>query len=364
MVGLDIFTSAQLNCHAMSNHSKPNQDELRPKRILQVGMHFRPTKTLLTAVKLELFTHLAEGPLTGREIQEKLNLHPRALYDFLDALVALEFLEREGLLETAVYRNTPETDRFLDKNKPTYIGGILEMANNRLYKYWDRLEEALKTGQPQNEIRDGGDSLFDVLYSEPDRLREFIGAMGNAQSASFIAFAQQMDFSNYSTLCDVGGASGALSIQVAKHNPHMQCTSADLPAVEPIARENIAKHHLQDRIKVISLDFFNEDLPKADVITMGNILHDWGLEDKMMLIRKAYDAIPRGGAFVVIENIIDDERKSNVYGLLMSLNMLIETPEGFDYTSKDFTAWAQEIGFSEVSKIRLIGSTSALIAIK
>lgn len=331
---------------------------------MQVGMHFRPTKTLLTAVKLELFTHLANGPLSAKEIQDQLGLHPRGLYDFLDALVALDFLERDGVLETAIYSNTPETNHFLDKNKPSYIGGILEMANNRLYRFWDRLEEALKTGQPQNEIRDGDDSLFDKLYSDPNRLKEFVAAMGSSQSVSFKSFAEQMDFSKYTTLCDVGGASGALAIQVALQNPNMKCTTLDLPKVEPIAMENIANHNLQDRVKAISLDIFSENLPKADVITMGNILHDWGLKDKMKLIQKAYDALPGGGSFVVIENIIDDDRRANIYGLLVSLNMLIETPEGFDYTAKDFSGWAKEVGFKAVQKMRLVGSTSALIAIK
>lgn len=322
-------------------------------------------KTLLAAVRFDLFTLLSAGPLNGAEIQRKLGLHPRSLYDFLDALVALGFLTREGIKENARYHNTEETAAFLDRNKPSYVGGILEMANNRLYKFWGHLEEALQTGLPQNEVKESGTSLFDALYGDPARLREFITAMRGAQIGAIMAFARQFDFSQYTTLCDIGGASGALAVQVARDNPHMTCLTADLPAVRPIAEEYITAAGLGDRVKAVTLDFFNDDaFPKADVITMGNILHDWGLRDKKMLIKKAYDALPKGGAFVVMENIIDNERSSNVAGLLMSLNMLIETGEGFDYTFRDFEEWVTEAGFSKAEVQELAGPTSAAIAIK
>jgi precorrin-6B methylase 2 len=338
--------------------------QITPTQIMQVGMGFMASKTLLAAVRFDLFTHLAASPLTGAEIQRKLGLHPRSLYDFLDTLVALGFLSREGVKENARYHNTPETDTFLDRRKPTYIGGILEMANNRLYKFWSHLEEGLRTGLPQNEIRESGTSLFDALYSEPAQLKEFIAAMRGAQLGAIMAFADHFDFSQYATLCDIGGASGALTVQVAKVNPHMTCITADLPQVLPIAEEYIADAGVGDRVKAVTLDFFRDAFPKADVITMGNILHDWGLNDKKMLIKKAYDALPKGGAFVVIENIIDDERKSNVPGLLMSLNMLIETGEGFDYTFAEFQEWVTEAGFSKTEILPLAGPTSAAIAIK
>lgn len=332
---------------------------------MQVGMGFMAAKTLLAAVRFDLFTLLSAGPLNGAEIQRKLGLHPRSLYDFLDALVALGFLTREGIKENARYHNTEETAAFLDRNKPSYVGGILEMANNRLYKFWGHLEEALQTGLPQNEVKESGTSLFDALYGDPARLREFITAMRGAQIGAIMAFARQFDFSQYTTLCDIGGASGALAVQVARDNPHMTCLTADLPAVRPIAEEYITAAGLGDRVKAVTLDFFNDDaFPKADVITMGNILHDWGLRDKKMLIKKAYDALPKGGAFVVMENIIDNERSSNVAGLLMSLNMLIETGEGFDYTFRDFEEWVTEAGFSKAEVQELAGPTSAAIAIK
>lgn len=327
-------------------------------------MGFWASKTLLTAVNLGLFTHLADAGLSAREIQDRLGLHDRSLFDFLDTLVALGFLERNGIKEDAVYRNSPDSDVFLDKRKPSYIGGLLEMANNRLYPFWNDLEESLKTGKPQNESKNGGKPLFEAIYSNPVRLREFVHAMGGAQAGNFMALSEKFDFSGYNTLCDIGGSGANLSIHVVKNNDHIQCMSFDLPPVSPIAEENIASFGLSDRIKVVSGDFFTDDFPSADIITMGNILHDWSYQDKLMLMKKAHKALPDGGAFIVIENIIDDQRNKNAFGLLMSLNMAIETDDGYDFSASDFSEWSREAGFRETTVLHLTGPSSAVIAFK
>jgi precorrin-6B methylase 2 len=238
------------------------------------------------------------------------------------------------------------------------------MANNRLYPFWGHLEEALKTGKPQNEMKQSGRPFFEAIYADQDRLKGFLNGMAGAQMASFIAFAQGFDFSPYATLCDMGGAGGYLAAQVARFNPHMHTISVDLPAVEPIAKENVTRMQLSDRVSILAGDFFADDFPEADIITMGNILHDWSLEDKKALIRKAYQALPEGGAFVVIENVIDEHRSQNAFGLMMSLNMLIETEAGFDYTTADFEAWAREAGFHRIEVMPLTGPASAVIAYK
>jgi precorrin-6B methylase 2 len=335
-----------------------------PSKIMQIGMGFWASKTLLTAINLELFTLLAKGKLNTEQIREKLGLHERSIYDFLDTLVSLGFLTRDGKGTEATYGNSAETDMFLDKGKPSYMGGILEMSNHRLYPFWHHLEDALRTGKPQNEARTGERPMFEVLYEDENRLKEFIAAMGGIQMGNFIEFARRFDFSGYSTFCDAGGAGGFLCAQVAIHNPHMKCTSFDLPKVGPIATGNMKAMGVDDRVTVMDGDFFKDDLPKSDVIAMGNVLHDWGIDDKKKLISKAYDALPDGGALVVIENIIDNDRSKNTFGLLMSLNMAIETPEGFDFTASDFDSWAKEAGFSSTYVMPLTGPTSAAVAVK
>jgi hypothetical protein len=340
------------------------QAALDPSHIMQVGMGFWPSKTVLSAVELELFTNLGDEALTGEQIGERLGLHPRAIYDFLDTLVALQLLEREGEGSAGRYRNTAETAAFLDKRSPDYIGGLLEMCNARLYPFWGDLTEALKTGEPQNEIKHSGKPMFDELYSDPARLEQFMNAMQGVSKGNFRALAEKFDFSRYETLCDVGGATGLLCTIVAARHPHLRCTTYDLPVVAPIAEKSIAAAGLSDRVTVASGDFFADPVPRADVITMGLILHDWNLEGKMHLIGSAYEALPDGGAFIAIENLIDDARRQNAFGLLMSLNMLIEFGDAFDFTGADFSGWCREVGFREVEILPLAGPASAGVAYK
>ncbi|GAA4931426.1 methyltransferase family protein [Actinomycetospora succinea] len=336
-----------------------------PSHILETGSAFWASKALLSAVELHLFTHLgAAGPMTGDAIADRVGLHPRATDDFLDALVALRFLERDGEGTEARYGNTPDTAAFLDQRLPSYVGGLLEMCNSRLYGFWGGLTEALRTGRPQNETRDNGEPFFATLARDPARLEEFMHAMEGSQRGNFEALASTVDFTPYSTICDAGGGTGLLSIVLASRYPHLRCTTFDLPVVEPIARKTVADAGLADRVAVVSGDFTADPLPRADVITMGNVLHDGNTEHKRRLIRTAHDALPDGGTFIVVENIIDDARRENAFGLLMSLNMLIEFGDAADYTGRDFAGWCREAGFREVDIVPLAGPASAGIARK
>ena len=326
-----------------------------PARILQTGFGFWPAKVLLTAVDFGVFTSLSKTSKTGPELAKELNIHPRGIYDFFDTLVALGFLEREGRGPQAHYKNTEEATLFLDKNSDQYIGGILEMCNQRLYKFWSDLGPALQTGKPQNEVKHSQKPMFETLYEDLPRLEQFMGAMTGLSRGNFTALAEKFDFSKYKSLCDVGGATGLLSMVVAKKHPNIQCLSFDLPAVEPIAARSIAREGLSDRIKPVAGNFFKDKLPQADVITMGMILHDWNLEDKKHLIRRAYEALPENGALIAVENLIDDERRENVFGLMMSLNMLIEFGDAFDFTGEDFWGWCKEAGFRSYEVRHLAG---------
>ncbi len=335
-----------------------------PSLIMQIGMGFWPSKTLLSATELGLFTTIGSGQLTGPAIAERLQLRSRAVYDFLDGLVALHLLERDGQGEAALYRNTAETGLFLDRNSPGYIGSILEMLNARSYGHWGGLTEALRTGNPQNEIKHTGHSMFAELYRDPARLEQFMQAMVGASIGSFHALADKFDFSRYQTVCDVGGATGQLSIILAQYHPHLRCTSFDLPVVEPIATRTIEQANLSDRVRAVAGDFFADPLPQADVIMMGGILLDWNLERKLQLITAAFKALPPGGAFIVIENLIDDDRRENVLALMLSLHMLIEFGDAFEYTGADFRSWCTGVGFQSVDVFPLTGPASAAIAYK
>lgn len=333
--------------------------EITPDAIMQLGFGYWGSKTLLSAVELGLFTELAQGPLALEEIRARLKLHERGARDFLDALVALGMLERAQ----GRYANTPATDLYLDRNKPTYVGGMLEMMSARLFRFWGDLTEGLRTGVPQNEAKHGGD-IFDTLYSDPRRLEQFLSAMTGLSLGIARALAAKFPWSNYRSFVDVGAAQGGLPVVLAQTHPHLTGMGADLPVVGPIFEKYVASHGLQERVRFAQLDFFQEPLPKADVVIMGHILHDWDLPTKQMLIGKAYDALPTGGAFIVFEALIDDERRTNAFGLLMSLNMLIETRGGFDYTGADCAAWMRDAGFKHTRVEHLSGPDSMVIGVK
>ncbi|RPH48602.1 MAG: methyltransferase [Planctomycetota bacterium] len=333
--------------------------EKTPDGILKLGLGFMGSKTLLTAVELGLFTELAKGPRDKDALRVYLGLHARSVEDFLDALVALGMLERKS----GKYRNTPESNLFLDRNKPGYIGGLLEMANARLYGFWGSLTEGLKTGQAQNEAKEGG-NLFEAIYGDPQRLRGFLQAMTGLSTGTGRAIAKKFPWKKYRTFVDVGGAQGGVPVQVALAHRHLSGLNFDLPVVGPIFEEYVRSFGLDGRLKFQAGDFFKEPLPQADVIIMGHILHDWNLEEKRALIAKVYQALPKGGAYIVHEAIIDNDRRKNAFGLLMSLNMLIETPGGFDYTGADGQKWMKEAGFRRSKVVPLVGPDSMIVGIK
>jgi hypothetical protein len=327
--------------------------------IIQTGLGFWASKTLLTAVELGVFTELAPGPMDAETLRQRLGLHARAAHDFFDALVALKFLERRH----GQYSNTPDTDFYLDRNKPSYAGGILEMSNTRLYTFWGSFTEALRTGQPQNESKHGG-NLFAGIYSTPEKLEGFLAGMTGISLGAAMAIAEKFPWNDYSSFADIGAAQGAVPVQLARKHPHLHGIGYDLAQVQPVFDKYVRAHGVADRVRFQPGDFFKDLLPQADVLILGHVLHDWNLEQKRALLAKAYAALPAGGALLVYEAIIDDDRRENAFGLLMSLNMLIETPGGFDYTGRDCQGWMRDAGFHKTWVQHLVGPDSMVVGIK
>src|SRR4051794_1679135 len=246
---------------------------LSPHKILQLGSAFWGSKTLLSAIELGLFTQLAtKGPLALAELREALGLHERGSRDFFDALVAL------GMLQRLPDANTPETELYLDRNKPSYCGGMLEMMNVRLYRFWGHLTEALQTGLPQNESRHGEPDLFGVLYQEPARLELFLSAMTGLSRPTARAIATAFPWREHKSFADIGCAQGGLTVEIARAHPHLSGYGYDLPAVRPVFERYVRQQELDGRLGFRPGDFFKDPLPEVDVLVMGHILHDWSLE--------------------------------------------------------------------------------------
>jgi hypothetical protein len=310
-------------------------------------------------VELGVFTVLAKGPLDDVQLRERLALHQRSARDFFDALVALGPLQRKA----DRYRNAPDADAFLDRAKPGYLGDILEMAAARLYRFWGSLTEALRTGAPQNEAKTGGD-LFTTLYADPERLRGFLAAMTGISMGAARAISTRFPWQKYQTFIDVGGAQGCASVQVALAHKHLSGGEFDLPPVGTIYEDYVRSFGLDARLKFHAGDFFRDPLPQADVLIMGHILHNWNLEEKHLLLQKAYAALPRHGVLIVYDAMIDNARCRNVAGFLMSLNMLIETPGGFGYTPAECRGWMKGTGFRRTTVVPLTATESMVIATK
>lgn len=336
------------------------RDDVSHDRIMQLAMGFAASKTLLSAVEIGVFGAFGEGPLDSDALRARLGLHDRAARDFFDALVALGLLRRD---DAGRYSNSEEADRFLDPYGPEYIAGIIEMFNARLYGFWGSLTEALRTGQPQNEAKHGGD-LFSALYADPDRLDGFLRAMTGQARPVARALAQVFPWETVRTVVDIGTAQGCVPVELARAHAHLSGGGFDLPAVAPIFSRYVASHGLSDRLRFTAGDFFVDDLPRADVLVMGMILHDWDLPAKRILISKAHAALEKGGSLIIYEFLIDDARRTHLPGLLMSLNMLIETRGGFDYTGADCMGWTRDAGFAKSRVIPLVGPHSAVIATK
>lgn len=339
------------------------EDSPTPERILEMGQGFWASKTLMSATQLGVFTELdRNGPQTLEELEDVLGLHPRSSRDFLDALVALDLLDRED----GQYRNTPESTAFLVEGKPTSFVGWFEMINDRLYPFWGDLETALQTGHPQNELEDQQSHPFEEgIYQDDELLEQFVGAMTSLSMGAADALAHEFPWEAHETVVDLGTSEGVVPRRIAEENDHVDAVGADLPRIEPYFEDFAGESPAADRIEFRVTDFFaDEPLPPADVYVLGHILHDWGLDDRRAILSNVSEAVNPGGAIVVYGTMIDEERREAKLPLLMSLNMLIETPAGFDYTAGQCISWLHEAGFQGGEARPLPGPDKMVVARK
>jgi O-methyltransferase domain/Dimerisation domain len=329
------------------------------ERIVKLGYAFRESKALLSAVELDVFTALAEGPLDLNTLRNRIGIDQRGARDFFDALVALRLLERD---RAGRYSNTPESALYLDCRQPTYVGGELEFLNAELFGCWNSLTSALKTGKPQSGA--GAAGMYPARYADRAALEIFAEAMTAGSLAAAKALAAKFPWRDYNRIIDVGSAKGCLPTQVALVHSHLTGGGFDLPPLKPLFDNYVQEHGLSDRLQFFPGNFFDDPLPDTDVLVMGRVLHNWGLPTKKMLLNKAYEALPAGGPLIVYERLIDDDRRVNTAGLLASLNMLIMTEGGFDFTGADCIGWMKEAGFRNIRVAPLTGEQSMIIGYK
>jgi SAM-dependent methyltransferase len=333
--------------------------------LIRLAQSFMSSRVLLSAAELGLFTFLGDDERDITQICAATGLHERCAADFLDTLVALGLLERTGP-PGACYRNSAESRLFLSADGRLYLGGLLEMMGGRLFRQWADLTECLRTGEPQAEAGQSGDSLFNAIYARGDGTRKFSHAMAGASMSGRYALVRKVDFSGCERVADVGGNDGQLAILLARRFPALRATIFDLPALAAAARANIEASgaDVAGRVDFRPGDFFRDPLPRADAVVMSLVLHNWGDTDKRRLIGAAYDALSPDGMFVAIDNLIDDDRRERLPALLGSVNMLLQTDRGRGYSAAEFRSWAAAAGFAAVTCEPLAHSLYALIARK
>jgi hypothetical protein len=326
------------------------------EQLFEIGSSYRRARVLLSAVELDLFSVLAAEPLDAAGLSSRLEINGRGARDFFDTLVALRLLTRDA---DGRYRNAPDCERYLDRAKSTYLGASFEQYSRREYAMWGALTEALRTGKPRTEI-DGQDH-FKSLYEDAARFRTFINAMTAGSMVAAQAIAEWFPWEDYNTLCDIGTSQGCLPVQVARTHPHVSAIGFDLAPLRAAFESYAQQAGLGKRLSFTAGDFFKDLLPRADVTVFGRILHNWDLATKAMLLQKAYDALPSGGAVIVYDLLIDDGRSAEASGLLSSLNMLLWTAAGFGYTGADCAGWMRKVGFVGIRVEKLPGGHSMIV---
>jgi SAM-dependent methyltransferase len=325
-----------------------------PADIKRLGNAFCHAKLLLAAGELGLFADLAEnGPTTQSQIQDRLSLQPRGCRDFLHALVLLGLLVKDG----EQYRNSAVTAEHLIPGRATYMGGFLQRSNKVLYPAWANLSAALRTGQPQVPTAQSGS--FERMLSDPGQLTQYLGMMDSVSGLLAPKLAEAFDWPGHAEIVDVGGARGNLAAHLVRAHPHLSAWVFDLPVMEAPWREHVTSLAASGQIRFRGGDFFADPLPAGDVLILGHVLHNWSPEERQFLIKKAFAAVRPGGALLIYDAMLE-ENPADLARVLVSLNMLLVTPGGSEYTARECAQWLADAGFTAISD-RPLGSADTLV---
>ncbi|GAA3001685.1 methyltransferase [Kitasatospora albolonga] len=315
-------------------------------------------KVLHSAVTLGVFDALAAGPAAAAQVAGRTGLHPRMADDFLDALTGLGLLERTG----DRYRNGPLAEAYLVPGSGSYLGGFVELTNETLYGTWGRLSEALRTGEPQHLDPDKGGFVGD-RHQDPAKMKRFLAGLDAYSDRMGTELAGRLDWARYGSFVDLGGARGNLAAVLAGAHPHLAAVCFDLERTRPLFTEHIGRLGLADRVSFVGGDFFTDALPPADVVVLGHILHGFSDERRRELLRRVFAAVRPGGAVLVYDRMIDDERR-DPERLLSSLHMRLVSPDGSEYRVGDCRSWLREAGFTDDTAEPLLGTHTLVTARK
>jgi acetylserotonin O-methyltransferase len=331
-----------------------------PALILDYIEAFRRSKTMFTAVRLGIFDELSRAPQPAEQLASKTQTNLDALARLLNACVCLRLLE----CEQGSYRNTEISERYLVSSSPDTMAGYIVYSDQSLYPLWANLGDAVREGSNRwTQVFGGRNALFDHYFRDETSTASFLGGMHGFGQISSAKVVRAFDLSKYRRLVDLGGATGHLAIAACEAYPNLRAAVMDLPPVVPFARKYMSQSPASDRMEAVTGDFFADPLPEADLYSLGRILHDWGEERIQLLLPKVFAALPKGGALLVVEKLMDEERTGPLPSIMQDLNMLVCT-DGRERTAKDYERILKTAGFASVRAVKTGTVIDAVLAEK
>lgn len=331
-----------------------------PTTVVELIHAFRYSKILFVAVSLGIFDLLGSGPRAAHDLAQAVGADVDALGRLLDACVGLRLLRKDS----GKYANEPVAQTYLHRDSDSTLTGYILYSDRALYPLWGKLEDAVREGTNRwQQVFGATGSLFDHFFKTDAAQRDFLAGMHGFGLLSSPRVIEAFDLTPYRRLVDLGGATGHLAMAACERYPKLRAAVFDLPSVIEVTKEYVGKRGFQDRIELISGDFFKDPLPEADLFSLGRILHDWSEEKIRLLLGKIYARLPRGGALLIAERLLDETKTAPLNALAQSLNMLVCT-DGKERTLSEYTAFLREAGFAEVEGKRTGAPLDAILAVK
>jgi len=331
-----------------------------PVPVVDLIEAFRRSKAMFAAVSLGVFDLLEQGPNDLQTLARSLEVNADALERLLDSCVSLGFLKNAQ----ARYSNLPVASSYLVRSSPNTLVGYILYSNAALYPLWGHLEDAVREGTHRWKQTFGTDQpIYDHFFKTDQARRDFVLGMHGFGQISSPPVVAAFDLSRFKRLVDVGGATGHLAAAACARYPSLRAAVFDLPVTIKVVREFIERAGFKDRIELIPGDFFRDPLPEADLYSVGRILHDWSEQKIRRLLGKVYDGLPRGGALLVAERLLDEDKTGPVASLMQSLSMLVCT-EGKERTLSEYSALLKDAGFAEIQGYRTGAPLDAVLAVK
>jgi acetylserotonin O-methyltransferase len=326
-----------------------------PEIVLDLIDAFRRSKTMFTAVSLGIFDQLHDRACTAAEVAAALAADTGAVERLLDGCAGLGLLVKDG----SEYRNSAAAGTYLRRGSPHTLSGYVLYSDRALYRLWGSLEDAVREGTHRwGAVFGGKDALFANFFATDDAKREFLAGMHGVGLLSSQSIVASFDLSRFRRLVDLGGGTGHLAVAAVDRYPHLRAAVFDLPEVGAITRGYVA-----DRAEVLAGDFFTDPLPEADLYVLGRILHDWPADKITLLLENIFNSLLSGGAVLIAEKLLYEDKSGPLPALLQSLNMLVCT-KGRERTLSEYQELLYSAGFTHVEGRRTGTPLDAILAVK